>query len=174
MTGTDVRTPSDHPALVGVAVGSTVLTLPVMALAGQASLATVPGVLLAAVLVAFGRDAANALVSMGIVALLWAASAPPPLSPWSLVLALLLLTTHAAVALRSTAPPGAALDGVLLVRWFARCAVVSAITGAAFVVALALDHLHHGGSQVLVTGALVLLGGLVLLLRHETLRQGRA
>lgn len=164
-----VDPPSDHPLLVGVAVAATGLVLPVIALAGDVRAVTVPGIILAAVLVGAGRDSAGALAGLGIVALLWVSSTPRTLTPWCLVLALLMLTTHAAVALRTTAPPGARFGSTVLLRWLGRCVAAMGVTGLAYLVAVALDELHRGGSQVVVAVALVLLGALVLLLRRETM-----
>lgn len=167
-----VDPPRDHPVLVAVAVASIVLVLPVIALAGNIRGVTVPGIILAAVLVAAGRDSVGALAGLGLVVLLWVVSTPRTLTPWSVVLAVLMLTTHAAVALRSSAPPGARLGSTVLLRWLRRWAAVMGVTGLAYLLALALDKLHHGGSQVVVGLALGLLGVLVLLLRRETLREG--
>lgn len=169
-----VEPPRDHPALLMVAVGATVLVLPLLAMAGDIRAVTVPGIIMAALLVAAGRDSMGALAALGIVTLLWVSSTPRDLTAWSLVLALLMMTIHAAVALRSTAPPGAALGSTVLLRWLGRFAVVMGVTGLAYVLALGLDHLHGGGNQIVVAAALAFLGGLVLLLRHETLGEGPA
>lgn len=169
-----VDPPSDHPLLVAVAVTATLLVLPVLALAGSVRAVTVPAIILAAGLVVAGRDSVGALAGLGVVALLWVSSTPRTLGPWSLVLALLMLTTHAAIALRGTAPPGAVLGTTVLLRWIGRCSLVMGVTGLAYLLAQALDTLHHGGSRVVVAVALGLLGGVVLLLRRETLGDGPA
>jgi len=168
MSTVEVTPPRDQPVLSLLAVAATALVFPVLVLAGDFRIVMVPGMLLAAGLVAAGRDSMHGLAALAIVAVLWVASGPDALTPWSPVLAVLMLTIHATLALRSTLPPGAALGSMLLLRWFWRCVAVVGLTGFVYVVGLALHHLHRGDNEVVAVVALALLGGLVLLLRHET------
>ncbi|MDP9318433.1 MAG: hypothetical protein M3O94_05035 [Actinomycetota bacterium] len=174
MSTVEVTPPRDQPVLSLLAVAATVLVFPVLVLAGDFRIVMVPGMLLAAGLVAAGRDSMHGLAALAIVAVLWVASGPDALTPWSPVLAVLMLTIHATLALRSALPPGAALGSMLLLRWFWRCVAVVGLTGFVYVVGLALHHLPRGDNEVVVVVALALLGGLVLLLRHEIVVGGQA
>lgn len=165
--GTATRS-RDQPVLVLVAVTAVLLALPVVLLAGEVHLVAVPGVFLAAALIAAGRDSLHAGVALAIVVLLWLMARPNAVSPWSLVLALLMLTAHAAVALRSSVPPGAPLDRGVVLRWVGRGLAVTGITGLVYLVGLAVHQLNRGDNQLIVVAAPALLGGLILLLRHET------
>jgi hypothetical protein len=169
MSPAEPRPQRDQPLLTGVAVTSTLLVLPVIVLAGDLSVLTVPGVLLAAGLMAAGRDNARPLAALLIVAGLWLLSGPDAVTPWSLVLATLMLTMHSAVALRSSVPPGAAIGFGVVRGWLQRGALVVAVTALVYLVGIAVNHLERGDSEVVVVLALGLLGGLVLLLRQETL-----
>lgn len=170
MTTREVTPPRDQPVLTAIAIGSMALVLPVLLLAGDFRLVTVPGVLLATALVATGRDTLHALGALVIVSVLWLASHADHLTPWSLVVAALMLTAHSAVALRSCLPPSAAISREIGIHWVRRCAVVLAVTGLVYLLGISVHQLHRGDSQTLVVLALVLVGGLVLLLRRETIR----
>jgi hypothetical protein len=173
MSTREARPQRDQPVLTAVAVTATLLVFPVLLLAGDFHLVTVPGVVLAAGLVAAGRDSGHALAALLIVAVLWLVSSPDALTPWSLVLAVLMLTTHSAAALRSSLPPGAGI-GPLAGRWLRRGGLVVALTALVYLVGIAVHHLHRGDSEVVVVLALCLLGALVLLLRSETLQSGQS
>jgi hypothetical protein len=169
MTQQEVRPQRDQPVLTMIAVSATLLALPVILLAGEFRIVMLPGIVLAAALVAAGRDTAHALAGLLIVALLWLLSDPDPVTPWSVALAILMLTSHSAVALRSSLPPGAPIGSALARRWLGRGAVVGGLTVLVYLAGLAVHHLNRGDSEVVVVLALCLVGGLVLLLRSETL-----
>lgn len=170
MSAPEARPPRDQPLLSAAAVAATLLVLPLLAVAGNFHWLMVPGVGLAAALVAAGRDSLHALAALMLVALLWLVADPAPLSPWSLVLAVLMLTAHSAVALRSTVPPGATLDSAITLRWVWRGLAVIGLAVLVYLGGLAVHHLRRADSEVVVVVALVLLGGLVLLLRNETVQ----
>jgi hypothetical protein len=159
--------------LTAIAVAATLLVLPVLAFAGHFSLVALPGIALAAALVAAGRDTAHPMAALLIVALLWLVSGPNEITPWSVGLATLMLIVHSAVALRSSLPPGAAVSSVLLRRWLARGVFVVAVTTLVYLVGVAVHDLDRGDNQVLMVLALALLGALVLLLRNETVHEER-
>jgi len=172
MRPSSAREPRDQPLLSLVAVIAVVLLLPLLIVAGSFHWVMVPGVLLAAALMSAGRDSLHALVGLAVVALLWLLAEPAPLSPWSLVLAVLMLTAHSAVALRSTVPPGAAPDRAIMARWAWRGLAVTGLGAFGYLLALVVHHLQRVDSEVVVAAVLVLLGTFVLLLRHETLGGG--
>ena len=91
----------------GIAVAATLLALPVILLAGDYRIMTIPGIAIAAALVAARRDTPARLVGLLIVASCGCSRARMPsrhgASCW-----LPDLTIHSAVALRSSLPPGAA------------------------------------------------------------------
>jgi hypothetical protein len=170
MTVREAKPPRDQPVLSAIAVGATLLVLPVLLLAGDFRVVTLPGLLLALALVAAGRDTLHTLLALAMIAVLWVASRPDPLTPWSLVFATLMVTIHSAVALKSSLPPGAVPDRRIALRWLLRGAVVIALAAVVYLVGIAVHHQHRGKSEVVVVLALALLGALVLLLRDETVQ----
>lgn len=158
----------DQRILSAIAVAAVLLMLPVVILAGHFQLVTIPLIVLAALLVAADRDSLYGMAAVGILALLWIAARPATLSPWTLVTALLLFTIHAALALRTTEPPGASLGPVTVRRWVVRCGVVAAVTAGVYGVSLVLHLAQPHNNDIVVVLALVLLGALILLLRHES------
>lgn len=174
MTTSDELPPRDQPVLSAIAVAAMLLMLPVLLLAGDLRLLTIPGVLLAAALVAGGRDTLHALAALAVVSILWLTSHADTLTPWSVMAAALMLTTHGAVALRSSVPPGAAIEREIGVRWVRRGAGVLALTAVVYLVGVGVHQLRPGTSELVVVIALVLGGVLVLLLRSETVRGSEA
>lgn len=171
MSASDAKPPRDQPALSAVAVVAVLLVLPVVALASHVGLLTVPAVLVAALLVGARHDSGHALAALLLVTLAWVASRPDALSPWSLVLAVLMLTTHCAVALRSSLPPGAPPDRLIVLRWLRRMGCVVAVTTAVYLAGIAVHRVHSGGSELVVVLALLVVAVLVLVLRDETVRE---
>ncbi len=171
MSEREVRPQRDQPMLTAVAVAATLLALPVILLAGDFRIVILPGVAIAAALVAAGRDTAHALGGLLILALLWVVSSPDADTPWSVVMATLMLTIHSAAALRSSLPPGASIGTELARRWLLRGGLVAGLTVLVYAVGIAVHHLDQGDSEVIVVLALCLVGGLVLLLRSETLHE---
>jgi hypothetical protein len=167
----ELRPDRDQPGLALLAVAATVLVLPVLALAGDFRGADLPGIGLAAVLVAARRDTAHATVALLIVAVLWLHSSPAAVTPWTLVMAVLMLTMHSATALRSSIPPRALVGSIVARRWLRRGAIVTGITGLVYLVSVALHQLDRGSSEMVVVLTLCLVVALVLLLRNETLRR---
>ncbi|MDX6298014.1 MAG: hypothetical protein QOI51_1871 [Nocardioidaceae bacterium] len=170
-----IRPMGDELVLSVIATVATLLVIPVIVVAGSLNAWMVVVVVLAAAMVYSRRDSAHGLAALGAIALAWIAGRPDPLSPWSVVIALLMFTVHGALALQTTAPPGAGLGRAVVTRWLVRSAVVAGITVVVYVVAVSLDNLHRSDGEAVLAAALALLGGLVLLLRQETLggrRQG--
>jgi hypothetical protein len=166
--------PRDQPVLTAVAVAAVALCLPVLVLGGAFRAVMVPGVVLAAALMAAGRETLHALAGLAIVALLWVTADPAAMTPWNLVLAVLMTTGHAAAALRSSVFPGAWLDPVIVRRWLRRGLAVSGLTTVVYLIGLAMQHLDHNGGETVPFVALLLLAGLILVLRRETIGNGSA
>ena len=137
-----------------VGVTSVLLTIPVLLFAGSPPVLTIVGALVAAAFVGARRESLHAVAALGIIVVLWMTADPAATSPWSLVLAVLLLGTHSAVALRSSVPPGAPLDRVVVRRWARRGLAVCALTGLVYVVGLAVHHLHRGDNPAVVVATL--------------------
>jgi len=169
----EVRPQPDQPRLAALAVAATILALPVLMFAGGFSLVSLAGVALAAGLVAAGRDSAHALGALLVLGFLWLNSGANPVTPWTLVMALLMLTIHASVGLRASLPPGAQLGRDLALRWLRRGALVLAITALVYLLGVAVHEVDRGAHDLIAVLAMVLLGGLVLLLRSETLGGAR-
>jgi hypothetical protein len=167
----ELRPDRDQPGLALLAVAATVLVLPVLVLAGDFRGADLPGIVLAAALVAVRRDTAHATVALLIVAVLWLHSSPAAVTPWSVVMATLMLTMHSATALRSSIPPRALVGSTLARRWLRRGAVVTGLTMLVYLLSVALHQLNRGSSELVLVLTLCLVVGLVLLLRSETLRR---
>jgi hypothetical protein len=161
--------PRDQPLLVAIAVGATLLMLPVLWAAGGFHLWTLLGVLLAAWMVAAGRETRPALFAMLLVGLLWLTSDPDPRTPWSMALAALMLTIHSALALRSSLPPEADIGAAIWWRWLFRAGVTLGVTGVAYLAVVAGHAVRPIDSELVLVLALGVLAGLVLVLRRETL-----
>lgn len=150
------------------------LVLPVVLVAGHLHVWMVAALAIGAALAYGRRDSWHGLVALAVVALVWIAAQPDPGSVWSLAVALLMFTTHACLAVQATAPPGADLGRALRKRWVARSAVVAGATVSMYVAAVAARHLPHSDAGTGMAVGLVLVAGLVLLLRQETLRGATA
>jgi hypothetical protein len=173
MSVDSTRPTGDQLVLAVVAAAATLLVVPVIVVAGDFSLWMAPAAAIAAGFVFARHDSSHGLAALGIVALLWLAARPDALSPWTVVVALLMFTIHTCLALRSTAPPGATLGRVVVTRWLRRSALVAVLTLLVYVAAISLRNLHRSDAEVVLASALALLGGLILLLRQETLESER-
>lgn len=170
-----VRPIGDELVLSVIAAVATLLVIPVVVVAANLNAWMVVVVVIAAAMVFSRRDSAHALAALGAIALVWIAAGPNSLSAWSVVIALLMFTVHTALALQTTAPPGAGFGRAVVTRWLVRSAVVAGLTVVVYAAAVSLDDLHRSDGEAVLAAALALLGGLVLLLRRETLgghRQG--
>ncbi len=170
MTTREPRPQRDQPVLTAIAVAAALLVLPLIAIAGDFGIFDLPGIALAAGLVAGGRDTTRPLAGLLVIALLWVGSGPSEITAWTLVLATLMLTIHCAVALRDSVPGGARIGRELAVRWLQRGGLVVAVTALVYLAGIAVHHLGRGDSEVVVALALCLLVGLILLLRNETVQ----
>ncbi len=159
----------DRAVLALLPTVAVISVLPVVVVAGRLQVWMVPAVVLAAASSYARPDSAGGLVALGVVALVWLAARPGGGSAWTLVVALLMFTAHACLSLQSTAPPGAAFDPVVKVRWLARSAVVTGLTAAIYVAALGFRHLPHTSTQLAPALSLALIAGVALLLRREAL-----
>ena len=148
MSAGDPRRRGDELLLAVAATVATLLTIPLVLLAGTFEFWMIAAVVAAAAMVYARRDSSHGLAALGVVVLVWVAARPDALSPWTVALALLMFTTHAALALQTTAPPGADLGRAVRERWLRRCALVAALTGLVYLVALALRDLHRSGAEV--------------------------
>ena len=155
--------------LAGLAGVATVLVVPVVVVAGDFRAWMALALAIAAAMVATRQDSPHALAALGIIALVWIGARPDDLTPWSLVIALLMFTIHVALAFRTTAPPQATVDRTAVARWLGRCALVVALTGLVYLAALALRNLDRSDAEGVLAVAFALLSGLILVLRHETL-----
>ena len=169
MSSDDPRPAGDDRRLSALAALATVLVIPVIVVAGHFSLWMAPAAVIAAYAAFTKRDTSHGLAVLGVVALMWMAARPGSLSPWTIVVALLMFTIHTALALQTTAPPGVNLGGAIGLCWLRRSAVVLALTVLVYVAADALQGLHRSDAEVFLAAAFALLGCLVLLLRRETL-----
>ncbi|MGI8701965.1 MAG: hypothetical protein ACR2JU_12310 [Nocardioidaceae bacterium] len=160
----------ERPWLPLLSAVPVLLVLPVAAVAGSVALWMGVAVFLAAGLAYREPDSGRGAFALGLAAAVWVFAGPEALSAWSLVVALLLLTSHAALALRATAAPATDFGGEVLRRWGLRSTAVAAVTAVGYVVAAAVGSLPRSSTGAAVAVGLVLLAGLVVLLRHETVK----
>ena len=83
--------------------------------------------------------------------------------------AMLMFTVHITLALRTTAPPGAEMGREVARRWLLRAGLVSVLTTAVYVLVFALRNVQQANLEVVLAVSILALGGLVMLLRAETL-----
>lgn len=154
-------------AIIGAV--AVVLVVPALLLASHVDW-WVPPVDLVAALFVFGRrDSVHGLIALAAIALMWIASGAGVSTPWSLVVAFLMFVAHGTLALRTTIPPRARLDRLVVTRWLRRGAAVMALTAAVYLLVFALRDLGQADAEIVLAAALVILGALILLLRAETL-----
>jgi hypothetical protein len=154
-------------AIVGVA--AVLAVIPVIVVAGDLDFWMPVAAVVAAAAVFARRDSGHALVALAAVALMWLASGADPASWGTLVVALLMFVTHASLALRTTAPPGAAIGRDAVLRWLARSLLAAVLTGLVYALVYAVRDLERTDAEVILAAALLLLGCLILLLRQATL-----
>lgn len=160
----------ERPLLPLLSALPVLLVVPVALVAGSVGLWMVGAGVLAAVLVYRAPDSERGALALGLAATVWLFAGPETLSPWSLVVALLLLTSHSVLALRATAAPATDFGAEMLRRWLVRGTAVAAVTAVVYVAAVAVDSLPRSSTGVAVAAGLALLAGLVFLLRQETMR----
>jgi hypothetical protein len=162
----------DQPLLSAVAAGSVFATIPVVFVAGYPQVVVLPAIVAAGAMTVFRRDSPYTLAGLAIVISVWATSGAPADSPWAFVVAALVLSAHAAVALRDSIPPGARLERALVRRWLVRSATVLEVTALVYLFGVLTIELgvHDDEAEIALVFLLVL--ALALVLRHETLRPG--
>jgi hypothetical protein len=163
------RSGASDLALTLVAVVAILLMIPVVDLAGHMDPWALFLILAAAVMVISRRDSLRATFALGAMGVIWLGDGPATLSAWTLVVAVLLFTAHTSLAMGSCSPPAGSLGRAVVLRWLGRWAVVVVITAAVFGLARLIQNLHKSDAEIIVALAFVVLVGLVLLLRNETL-----
>ena len=154
-------------ALTGAA--AVLLVLPVIAVAGDFAWWMVLVGVFGAATVYSRRDSGHGLVVLGAVAFMWLVAQPSASSAWNLAVAMLMFTVHITLALRTTAPPGAEMGREVARRWLLRAGLVSVLTTAVYVLVFALRNVRQANLEVVLAVSILALGGLVMLLRAETL-----
>lgn len=162
----------DQGVLIGVAVAIPLLVLVVVGLAG--SLAWWMPLLIVVVVVAALTRQDSYVDSMLLVAVVgvWVAGGNAGHPFATLGVALLVLTLHAALAMRAAAPLPAAFDRLIWRRWLGRVAVLAAITAAAWELTWALQRADLSGTAWASIAALLACCGFALLLRRLMVKTG--
>lgn len=165
-----LRLETERPLLPVLSALPLVLVLPVVALTATAQGWMVVALLIAAASVYGAPDSTRGAFGIGLTAAVWVLAGPDSVSWGSLVVALLLLTSHSVLALRSTAPPTVEFGEDIVRRWLQRAGGVAAVTAGVWLAALGVDRLARTLTAAGVAVGLLLVGGLALLLRLETVR----
>lgn len=149
---------------------SSLLALTSVRLAGSAPSFPAAAVVLAlTVLVIFRPQSHAAAVLILAVAWVWYRSVSDPTTPWVIAVALSLLVLHAAGAMAATAPAAAPFQPTTWVAWAKSVVIVAVATTAVWLFSLASRHLHTHVGVALVVVTLVVVSGLALVLRGQSL-----
>lgn len=118
-------------------------------------------------------DTAGPWTLIATLVLWWWASVDDPMSGWVLVLALGVLTIHAAAALVCTGPPSVSFGRETLARWGSAVAAIAGVTLLLGLVLHIIDDADAQASTMRLALALVVVALLAWWLRRLTLHENR-
>lgn len=163
----------DHLVLRAAATLAGLLSLPVMAAAGDLHIWQIVIVVLACTAWYAGPNL-TAGATLLAVTVAWIAAVGTALTPWTVAVLWLLLIAHAATGAAGVIPRETNMALALWRLWARHTAVAGAVGSILWLIAWVLVRQQLSGYLVLMFIALAAIGGLALLLRARSLRRDRA